>query len=46
VSEVGLYATRFSAAIKDGKDLIEGLKSGQYSPIAFRRERQESEMGK
>lgn len=46
VSEVGLYATRFSAAIKEGKDLIEELKSGQYSPIAFRRERQESEMGK
>ena len=39
VSEVGIYATQFSDIIKDEKDLIEALKNGSYSPIAFRKER-------
>ena len=39
VSEVGIYATQFSHVIKDEKDLIEALKDGDYSPIAFRVEK-------
>ena len=35
-SAVGIYATRFSRVIQDEKGLIEALKSGDYSPIAFR----------
>ncbi len=38
VSEVGIYATRFSHVIKDEKDLIEALRSGDFSPLAFRKE--------
>jgi predicted metal-dependent phosphoesterase TrpH len=38
VSEVGIYATRFSHVIKDEKDLIEALRTGEYSPIAFKKE--------
>jgi predicted metal-dependent phosphoesterase TrpH len=39
VSALGIYATRFAGAIKDEKDLVEALKGGQYTPVAFRRER-------
>ena len=39
VDEVGRYATRFSSPIKDEKDLINALKSGNYSPVAFREDR-------
>ncbi|NWF55276.1 MAG: CehA/McbA family metallohydrolase [Syntrophaceae bacterium] len=35
-SAVGIYATRFSRVFQDEKGLIEALKSGDYSPIAFR----------
>ena len=38
VSEVGIYATQFSHVIKDEKDLIEALRTGEFSPIAFRKE--------
>ncbi len=38
VSEVGIYATQFSHEIKDEKDLIEALRSGEFTPIAFRKE--------
>ena len=37
VSEVGIYATKFTASIKNETDLIVALKTGAYSPIAFRR---------
>jgi hypothetical protein len=33
---VGIYATRFPRVFQDEKGLIEALKSGDYSPIAFR----------
>ena len=46
VSEVGVYATRFSMAIKDEKGLIEALKSGNYTPAAFKKERREAGVGK
>jgi len=36
VSEVGVYATQFSGTIKNGMDLIQGLKEGTYSPVRFR----------
>lgn len=36
VSEVGIYATQFSGFIKNETDLIEALRTGAYSPIAFR----------
>ncbi len=36
VEEVGQYATRFGAAIHNEKDLVEALKTGDYSPTAFR----------
>lgn len=39
VSGVGLCATRFSDMIKDEKDLLEALKSGNYSPVNFRKKR-------
>lgn len=41
-SAVGIYATRFHRAIKDEKGLIEALRSGDYSPVAFRRDRGET----
>ena len=42
-SAVGIYATRFSRVIQGEKGLIEALKSGDYSPIAFRvKERERS----
>jgi predicted metal-dependent phosphoesterase TrpH len=37
VSEVGIYATRFSRIIHDEKDLIEALKEGNYMPVAFKK---------
>ena len=39
VSEVGTYATVFPVSIKDENDLINALKTGNYSPIAFKKER-------
>jgi predicted metal-dependent phosphoesterase TrpH len=38
VSEVGIYATQFSHVIEDERGLIEALRTGEYSPIAFRKE--------
>ncbi|MGD2126707.1 MAG: CehA/McbA family metallohydrolase [Desulfobacteraceae bacterium] len=38
VSEVGIYATQFSHVIRDEKDLIEALRAGEFSSIAFRKE--------
>jgi len=43
VTEVGIYATRFADLIEDEKGLIEALKGGDYSPVAFRREKGENE---
>ena len=37
-SEVGSYATRFRDSIADEKDLIDMLKSGEFSPVCFRKE--------
>jgi predicted metal-dependent phosphoesterase TrpH len=37
VSEIGLCATRFGAKINDERDLVEALKGGKCSPVAFRR---------
>ncbi len=37
-SELGLYGTRFSRPISDESDLIAALKSGDYQPVAFRRQ--------
>jgi predicted metal-dependent phosphoesterase TrpH len=39
VSEVGIYATRFHRIIKDERGLIEALRTGDSSPIAFRKEK-------
>jgi predicted metal-dependent phosphoesterase TrpH len=39
VSEVGIFATRFSQVITDEKELIEALRDGSYAPIAYREER-------
>jgi len=36
VAEVGRYATRFSASIRSEEDLLAALKSGDFSPLAFR----------
>ncbi len=36
VSEVGKYATRFFDSIKNEKDLVAALKTGNYSPVALR----------
>jgi len=33
--EVGLYATRFPRRINNERDLVEALKAGGYSPVAF-----------
>ncbi len=38
VEEVGVYATRFAAKIRNEQDLLEALKGGAYSPVAFRKE--------
>lgn len=37
VEEVGKYATCFPGVIKDEDDLLAALKSGNYSPVAFRK---------
>jgi predicted metal-dependent phosphoesterase TrpH len=34
--EVGRYATRFADSIHNERDLIQALKKGRFSPIAFR----------
>ena len=39
VSEVGIFATRFSQVITNEKELIEALRDGSYTPIAYREER-------
>jgi len=44
VKEVGVYATRFSYIINDEQDLIKALKQGEYSPIAYREQRQKGEI--
>jgi predicted metal-dependent phosphoesterase TrpH len=36
LSEVGIYATRFSSRIDNEKDLIRALKNGNYAPVALR----------
>ena len=38
VSEVGIYATRLDRIITDERGLIKALKTGDTSPIAFRKE--------
>lgn len=38
VEEVGVYATRFSGVITNEEELVEALKGGNYSPLAFRAE--------
>jgi predicted metal-dependent phosphoesterase TrpH len=43
-SALGIYATRFRQEIKDERGLIRALKSGNYAPIAFRRERKEGKV--
>jgi predicted metal-dependent phosphoesterase TrpH len=43
-SEVGVYATQFLDNIKDENDLIEALRKGGYSPIAFRNQRGEEKI--
>ena len=35
VSEVGVYATQFFDAIKCERDLVDALKSGNFSPVVF-----------
>jgi predicted metal-dependent phosphoesterase TrpH len=40
VSEVGIFATRFSQVITNEKELIEALRDGSYAPIAYREERE------
>ena len=42
VSAVGLFATQFPRPIENEKELIEALKSGDYSPVAFRRGRSQA----
>jgi predicted metal-dependent phosphoesterase TrpH len=37
VSEIGVYATRFDSKIQDEKDLVEALRSGRFSAVAFRK---------
>lgn len=38
VTEVGYYATRFSTSIQTEAELLAALKSGQYEPVAFRKD--------
>ncbi|MBW1867236.1 MAG: PHP domain-containing protein [Deltaproteobacteria bacterium] len=37
VEEVGKYATCFPGVIRDEKDLLAALKTGTYSPVAFKK---------
>jgi predicted metal-dependent phosphoesterase TrpH len=39
VSEVGIFATRFRQVIRDEREFVEALKTGDTAPIAFRREK-------
>ena len=39
VTEVGRYVTRFDNIVKDEHDLLDALKSGNYSPVAYRKEK-------
>ncbi len=39
VDEVGVYATRFADAIENEEDLIKAFKNGNFSPVAYRREK-------
>ena len=43
VEEVGVYATRFTDTITNEEDLVKALKGGSYSPITFRKSRDEKE---
>lgn len=43
VSEVGIYATRFSDNIENEKDLVEALKRGNFEPTVFRGDLKEAE---
>ena len=43
VSEIGHYATRFFAKIQTEADLVGALKGGEYAPVAFRREKAQSQ---
>jgi predicted metal-dependent phosphoesterase TrpH len=36
--EVGRYATRFADPIRNERDLVEALKKGRFSPVAFRKQ--------
>ena len=38
VSEVGIFATRFRQIIRDERELVEALKTGDTTPVAFRKE--------
>ena len=38
VKEVGKYATRFADLIQNEADLLNALKSGNYTPVYFRKE--------
>lgn len=42
VDEVGLNATRFNKVIRNESELVAALRSGQYSPVQYRKMRQES----
>ena len=37
-SEVGLFATRFTAAIETERDLLDALRSGDHSPVSRKQE--------
>ncbi len=39
-AEVGMYATEFYQEIRNEEDLIDALKSGQYAPVVFQKEKQ------
>jgi hypothetical protein len=39
VAEIGVYATRFPGVVRDEKELITALRSGECEPVAFRTER-------
>jgi predicted metal-dependent phosphoesterase TrpH len=41
VEEVGLYATRFAASIRNEQELVSALREGDYSPVVFEQWRAE-----
>jgi predicted metal-dependent phosphoesterase TrpH len=43
VMEVGIYATQFSDWVHNEKELVAALKEGKYSPVAYRRQKQQQE---